>query len=617
MVDRRFAPTGVLTPGRPAIPPEWVQASQAPDLLPLAWELAQLPKALAPEARLRFQGLLTLLLEQQARGSTRLPLSGPALAPLAKAFRLPEEGWEELLAEPALAAFIGRPEDAAPRPLLRFDGSLGSDRMWRAERRLAASLRARLAAPAEAWAVDAAVLASPVALSAEQRQAVAAALSRPLTLVTGGPGTGKTSIVVALLRALARAGVAPSELRLAAPTGKAAQRMGQALRTTLLRIEAPDELDRRLLEATPEPRTLHRLLAWSPAERRFRHHGGRTLEGRILIVDEASMIGTELMAALLDALPAGTPLILLGDADQLPSVEAGSVFADLVAALPEAAARLTESYRMRAEDVGGRHILLTAAALLRGEGGALPEPSAGPSGVSLRACEGRELDAFLDDWLATRVQGHAPWERLVHTPYRLQEGAWAPGSVEAMTELQSHLDRARILTPLREGPRGAEGLNRKLHEAALHRSSGRLRQEQAFLLGEPVMVARNDYARGLFNGDQGFVLWVDRDGAGPRAEAVFPRGGAFMAVPLEAIGRELEHAYALTVHKAQGSEHDEIALVLPEAGHPLLTRPVLYTALTRARTRVQILGSREALEAGAARMEPRLNGLLEALAGGS
>lgn len=176
---------------------------------------------------------------------------------------------------------------------------------------MAAVVRGRLAQASEAPRLAEALFTHPVTLSPEQRAAVGQAVAAPLTLVTGGPGTGKTSIVVAILRAAVHGGLAPGDIALAAPTGKAAQRLGESLRGTLARITAPDAADQALLAELPEPQTLHRLLAYLPARSAFRHHRQNPLPHRLVVVDESSMVGLELMDGLLQAL-SGARLVLLG-----------------------------------------------------------------------------------------------------------------------------------------------------------------------------------------------------------------------------------------------------------------------------------------------------------------
>lgn len=570
-------------------PEAWSRASGDPGLAALAGEVAGLQPDLDGPFRRRLHLLITLLLTAQAEGSTRLPLAGPELEARHLAFGEAPVDWAAFLDDPRLGPLVGGPEDG--RPLVRLGMNLASLRMVASERAVLARIRAMGAVSGPALEAPEALLSQPLPLSPEQRTAVAGALGGALTLITGGPGTGKTAILSALVRSLLASGLEADQIALAAPTGRAAQRMGQALAG----IEGA---------GLPEPRTLHRLLGWDGRSRRFRHGPGRPLRVRALLIDEASMVGLELMEALLGALPAGAKLVLLGDADQLPSVEAGAVFRDLVAAWPQRTFRLTHSHRMDAADPGGRAILAAARAIGEGRGPELEAASAdgpfGAPGISTRPADEASLKAFLGAWLGASLD-------LAPPTLHLQEGGLGMEDAATLAGLLARFEPVRLLCLLREGPslRSSDGINAYLHAEAAKRL--RLDSQSPFLPGEPVMARHNDYARGLFNGDQGLVVRVIREG-GPRLEAVFPRPEGPLFFPLDAIQAGLEHAYALTVHKAQGSEFERVALVLPEGDHPLLTREILYTALTRAKRSVIILGDPALLALGASRPMRREGG---------
>ncbi|WP_306591235.1 ATP-dependent RecD-like DNA helicase [Geothrix sp. 21YS21S-4] len=580
-------PLGALA-GRGFAPEAWLRAAGDPAPILFAWELARIPADLDARERRKLHLLLSLLLTAQAQGSTRLPLTGSQMEELHRAFGEAPVDWAAFLDDPRLEVLVGGPE--AGRPLVRWDGALATRRLVTAEARVREVLRARAARPALSVAVSDAVLAAPVPLNAEQRTAVAAAAQLPLAVITGGPGTGKTSILAALLRTLLEAGLEPEAIVLAAPTGKAVQRMGEAVR----RVRPGGEL--------PEPLTLHRLLGWDPRLRRFRRDAENPLRVDVLVVDEASMIGLELMDALLAALPAAARLVLVGDADQLPSVEAGTVFRDLVAGLPQAVSRLLHSHRLDAADPGGRAILEAARAIGEGRGPDLPMDGGDPEAPGIRVASGDDagLRLFLRSWSERR-----PGE----LPLLQGEGGGLDAASVALLERQvTGWEAARLLCLLREGGlRSVAGLNAHLH-AERTRAAGPRGTDAPFLPGEPVLARRNDYGRGLFNGDQGIVGLVRRDGA-PRLEALFLRPDGPACFPLDAIQGSLEHAYALTVHQAQGSEYDHIALVLPGGDHPLLTREILYTALTRARRSVAVLGNPGLLAIGAARPLQRAGSL--------
>ena len=568
----------------------------------LVEEMARIPQDASEATRDRLRHLARLLLTAEAQGSTRLPQS-----------RLGEQvPLEELFSDPALEPFLGQVGEA--KPFLQDDTWITTHRLFTAEQAFAERVSARARSASRERFLAEALTQTPVRLSGEQIQAVQAALDYPITLISGNPGTGKTSIVVAILRALVRNQVPASRIALAAPTGKAAHRMREAILGALEKIQdrTPEE-DR--LAAEVQPRTLHRLLEWHPGQGLFRRHERRLLDCEVLIVDEGSMVGLELADRLLRALPPTAQLVILGDADQLPSVEAGVVFRDLLRVYPASARYLTHSYRMDAGDPEGRNILSVARALNSNDKRKLWEDDdcirvraelneVQFRGVELLDTNEEGLRVFLEAWGQAQRQGFPAWSETLRRTWRMDaQGQWSPGEEERLETVFRHQEQARILCPLKEakGLRGTEAINQHLHALARAQMGQGLRSELDFYLGEPVMVHVNDYEHGLFNGDQGLVLLVRKEGGDPHQMAVFPRERGFLAVPLDAIRFRLELAYALTVHKSQGSEYDRVALVLPLQDHPALSRESTYTALTRARKGVLILGSREVLEASAGR----------------
>jgi exodeoxyribonuclease V alpha subunit len=569
---------------RMRLPASWLAAlaaqGQGEDL---AWEPSRLAAKVEDQdaAQRLFAAALQVRLAE-AQGHTRLVLAGPDAPLWLGAFGQPPEG-AALKADPALRGFVSGEETMAP--LIAEADWIATGRAVDQERRLAAALRAR------ARREDAPEPPLPPHLDEAQQAAVRLAAASKLCVITGGPGTGKTAIVAALLAALPDA-----QALLAAPTGKAAQRMGQAL-------------------GSPQaPQTLHRLLGWHP-RRGWRHHTGHPLRADLVIVDEASMVDERLLASLVDALEPEARLVLLGDADQLPSVGGGAVLRDLASALPACVARLTRSYRMDASDPAGAAILGYAQKVRSGtaEEGDLGPLALDGEGIGLAPPEA--LSAILGGWRA-RIAALDGYAALVHHEHPLGPEGFSEASRERLAALRDHHARFRLLALLQEGPRGAAALNAALHAQAWSLNGQGLQRELPFYLGEPVMMTRNDYSRGLFNGDEGFIVKARRGGEVHR-EAVFWREDRPVAFPAVELQADLELAYALTVHKAQGSEFDAIALLLPEGDHPLLTRQNLYTALTRARKQALILGDPALPPLAAKKPERRATGLAARLQGRS
>lgn len=564
----------------------------------LAEELVAQAWMLGESERLALALLVLAVSAAERQGSTRLPLSGNAIGKrvgeLCRAAELavdPAVVVRQIRAlcadpRPGLVSLIGRPGE--DRPLIATREAVATHRLHACEQRLAEFVRRRAAAPALPFIESAlaGVARSPVVLSDEQRAAVAFAASRSLAVVSGGPGTGKTAICAALCRALVRNGTAPAAILLAAPTGKAAQRLGASVKGAL--VGAEEEADRRLAAELPEARTLHRLLGYQPESGRFRHHAGAPLRAEVVIVDEASMVDLVLMERLARALAPSTRLVLFGDADQLPSVEAGAVLRDLAAL---GACRLTRSYRMDEGDPAGRAILEAARAVRAGKVG--PWPSPDPASAP----------RLVDAWFENRIAAGGRWAAWARAAARLDDTRG-----EDLAALARHLESSRMLAVTRRLRRGTEALNGLFHRRAAAALGVASSARFEYLPGEPVVVRENDYARGLYNGDCGLVAAAGSGAGGLRA--VFSaQDGTWRVFPLAALRPRLELAYALTVHQSQGSEYDHVALVLPDADMPLATRELVYTALTRARRSIALFGSAEVLRAAVARSAERYSGL--------
>ena len=427
---------------------------------------------------------------------------------------------------------------------------------------------------------------------------------RRFSLVTGGPGTGKTSTVLRILALLlAQPGLEGMRIALAAPTGKAAARLKEAVQQSKETLDVTAEVLARIPE---EASTLHRLMGFMPGSRTFRHNRGNPLPFEMIVVDEASMVDLPLMAKLLDALPGDARLLLLGDRDQLASVEPGAVFGDICSAADSAG--WSEAFRKRVQPY------LSPLPDSAPNGGPLQDSMTvlrrsyrfgGESGIGQlsRSIQAGDSDAALQ-LLHSRDMPDVVWEEAV-TAANI-EGRLERWIVEASmgylraaspAEAFASFARSRILCAVRQGPFGVAAIN-QLAEGILARK-GLARSRGPWYHGRPVIINRNDYQVRLFNGDIG-ITWEEprQVNSGPTPLAVmFPSESGEMRRVLPSRLPEHETVFGMTVHKAQGSEFDYVLLILPNQASPVLTREMLYTAVTRARKRVEIWAPKEAIEA--------------------
>jgi len=536
------------------------------------------------------------------------------------------------------------------QPLVLDGERLYLRRYWRDETMVAASVRRRAGADR---AVDAAAVRGWLDRLFEprteggpdwQKIACAVALRSDLAVITGGPGTGKTYTVarlLALLFAMAGDEAAGLRIALAAPTGKAAARLKQSIDTAL------DELAEKLGETLPlrelaarmgAARTLHSLLGARPDTRSFAYHAGNPLDVDVLIVDEASMVHLEMMASLLAALPPHARLILLGDKDQLASVEAGAVLGDLCAEAEEGnyaegtvayvraatGEDIPESYRTRDGGALAQSIVMLrqsrrfggpigalALAVNRGDADeARAVLRAGPAehGDRVHWIEG----ARPADVLALAIEGR-PGAPQGYRDYLtlVKEGpdAWGADYQGWVRAVLRRFEGFRLLCAVRAGEWGVSGLNEAIEQRL---DSARLiRRRGEWYVGRPVMVTRNDYATGVYNGDIGLTL---PDPARPGSLRVWFADGDVIRSVLATRLRDVETAFAMTVHKSQGSEFTHTAMVLPREINAVLARELVYTGITRAREFFTLVSPNQAVlgEAIAERTQ-RASGLREAL----
>ncbi len=477
-----------------------------------------------------------------------------------------------------------------------------------------------------------------------QKLACAVALRARLSVITGGPGTGKTYTAARLLALLFAVDADAQRLRvaLAAPTGKAAARLKQSIDASLAQLQDAlgDRIDlNALTQRVGAARTLHALLGARPDTRQFRHNASHPLDVDVLIVDEASMIHLEMMAALLDALPPTARVIFLGDKDQLASVEAGAVLGDLCRDA-EQGSYDPETLRY-ARDVAGQDLDLIyqdhsgAAPLLAQQTVMLRESRrfGGPIGkLALAVNQGdvRGSHAILSQDKTGAVRNLAATGPEVAVQLALHGRPQAEGGyaeyLQAMAarpeagdeaahaqwvrKVLTAFDRFRLLCAVREGEWGVAGLNRAVQQALA--SAGWLKPAGEWFEGRPVMVTRNDPTLGVFNGDIGIALRPVTRGAPLRA--YFMDGPEIRSVGVSRLAH-VETAFAMTVHKSQGSEFRHTALVLPAYGLGMLQRELVYTGITRAREAFTLVApDAGALASAVQHPTQRASGLLGLLA---
>lgn len=530
--------------------------------------------------------------EAEGKGNTAVYLGTPA-----HDRDEPPECTDEELAALRAQPLVAADDIGAPRPfVLDAEGRFYLWRNRRDETQVIAALRERraVAAPAPLAEADLDRLFAGRKDQAvmPQRQAVLRVGGRRLFVLTGGPGTGKTATVLRMLVRLQHDASAPLAMALTAPTGKAAQRLAQSLRQgreSLLAAGLPADW-RAALACVPETaQTLHRLLGYQRWNGGYLHHAGHRLAADAVVVDEASMADLSLLRALLDALRPEAALILVGDADQLASVGAGSALMDIVEAQDREGAsdlvRLQHCFRTRQQALADVYQSVHAGP----DAFAAALAQAGEDVRRHEVKDRKQLQAILRRW-SQQLAARAP------VPCSDADGARAA--------LQT-LSCQQLLCALREGPFGATAAAAAIERAL--RAAWHVPEGDAWYPGRAVVVVRNDYAAGLFNGDVGLCL-ADADG---RLSVWFESEAGVRAFAPEAVPAH-ESAFALTVHRSQGSEYDRVAVLLPPAdGSPILTQQLLYTALSRARLQAELWCTHGALVAALKHGVRRSGGLAE------
>lgn len=587
------------------------------------------------------------------KGQVCLPLTSCAL---------PEwrEFWHEhsLLASAQLAACrtvyvadanpetaVGDFRDYAQQPLVLHGNNLYLARYFFYERGVLTQIHQRLAQqpPLNDAGLTATLTqlfgepagSDPAAVIDWQKVAAASACIRNFAVITGGPGTGKTTTVTRLLSALLSQNPEMS-IALAAPTGKAAARMTESIRGAKLRAQQSGETSLPFAEQIPDDSfTLHRLLGWSP--RGFRYNAKRHLPFDCVVVDEASMVDLPMMYHLFQALAADTRLILLGDRDQLASVEAGSVLADLCDAGvqhgPDAgfAQRLQQLTGFDLASVTENPVspMQNAVASLRVSHRFNADSGIGQLAAAVNNSAQQRADEVLRTFADVRFVAlskvaeqpfwqQPQWQQTLVDGYRVYANSLRAFSADKAdaNDVFSAFNRFQILVALRQGPYGVEQVNQRTER--LLQAAGLIdtrASASGWYAGRPVMISRNEYDLGLFNGDIGIALPVTDEQGKPTLKVAFPDadGGVRYLLPSRLPAHET--AFAMTVHKSQGSEFSELCLLLPDQWQSVITRELIYTAITRARKQFYLFASDSCWHQGIASRVQRASGLRDALWG--
>ncbi len=523
--------------------------------------------------------------------------------------------WARALSESSIVATPGEAWSEPVRPLVCDGTRVYLQRYWHYESAVAGDLSERArrrpapsATSAPGGSGGALVAALDALFGPEdgqapdlQREAARRALTEGVSIIAGGPGTGKTHTIARLLVAAHLVAVEEGrdlKVALAAPTGKAAAQMGQAVKAEVLALEVAGVVGAALSAtlAATEAMTVHRLLGWRPGTR-FRHDRSDPLVHDLVIVDETSMVSLPLMAKLLDAVRPESSLVLVGDPFQLASIEAGTVMGDVVGPAEESGrrgasvldGRVTVLRRMRRFAEGSTVAALAEAVRTGDADGA-------------REWLGRDradVQWVRDDDAAGLEEVH---QLVVAAGIDQAEAALGGDALAAIDAAH----RIKVLTATRRGPRGLYDWSDRI-EAAVADGVPALRRSRRWYVGQPVIVTGNDPINRVFNGDAGVV--VGRDGG---VGVAFLSGEEVRYLPPSRLDR-VETWWAMTIHKSQGSEFSHAVVSLPESGSPILTRELLYTAVTRAKERLTIVSSEASLRAAIGRPIARASGLRDRL----
>ena len=514
-------------------------------------------------------------------------------------------------------------EEQAGQPLTLFAGRLYLSRYFRFEQQVAcwlqqASLPIATSADIPELAQQLRQLFTPQPEVDWQAVAVATACDGRFTLISGGPGTGKTTTVTKLLALLVAQSEQPLLIRLAAPTGKAAARLTESIAKA--KTDLAGQVNASWLAGIPtQASTLHRLLGVIPSLPEFRHNGQNPLPLDVLVVDEASMIDLPMMARLLAALPPQARLILLGDKDQLASVEAGAVLGDICQFVAQGvssqqAQQLQQrtGYELQNYVQPAGHPLRDRLCLLRKSYRFAADSGIGKLAEAVNNGDVKAAHAvWAQDYRDIRL--HSDEQRLEMAISVAAKGYHAylaklaePITSENAIDLLKTFNQIRLLCALHDGPWGINGMNQAIGQRL--QAQGKLQMSGEWFAGRPVMIIENDYGLGLYNGDIGIAA---SDGERLRVWFVLPDGKAHGFLPSRLPAHDT--AWAMTVHKSQGSEFTHTLLLLPPEVNPLLTRELLYTGITRAREQLDLFATPEVLALMVRKQTERYSGLVTML----
>lgn len=548
-------------------------------------------------------------------------MAGKTIGEGKEALSLPElQPWLKILRQ---SPVIGKPGDF--RPLILEETRLYLYRYWDYERKLAQILTAM--AESEVLGIDAPLLGDGLRrLFPEkeddgvnwQKVAAFASVWKRLCLISGGPGTGKTFTVAKIIALhLEQSKGKPLRIALTSPTGKAAARLRESIHEAKGKLDCPKDI----IEAIPEEAsTIHRLLGAMPGSPYFRHNRENPLPVDLLVVDESSMVDLALLSKLAQAIPEGARLVLLGDKDQLASVEAGAVLGDICDAgqVHVFSAPFGQAYKKITGEELGECVRANGSRSMQDSIVELRRsyrfgPQSGIGAVSRAVNEGDG-----DRALALVKKGGFPdisWKDLPQPEAlgravkdHLRRG-FSYLKALSPAEALGRFGEFRILSPLREGPYGICSINLLVEE--ILEEEGLIRKDRPWYRGRPILITKNDYQLRLFNGDVGIILPDPQNQEELRAFFPSDEGTLRSLPPLRLPAHET--VYAMTVHKSQGSEFDRVLILLPSRDTLLLTRELIYTGITRAKQRVEIWGKEDIFRAAVSRRIERTSGLRDRL----